>query len=54
MCRVPKCKTPAELVYLGLPVCDKHWHSYCETGQPDLRKASERYRNENEQVLLST
>jgi len=35
LCACPRCTQPAILIYIGRPVCAKHWERFCK-GKYDL------------------
>ncbi len=43
-CAEKRCKKPADLTYLGKPLCQKHWQAFC-----DKQDKEERERRENEE-----
>ncbi len=32
-CRIPRCRQPYDLIYLGAPICNAHWNALA--GDPE-------------------
>lgn len=46
LCQIPKCRQPADLIYLGKGVCQKHYDKHCE-GKINLKEIFGIKENEN-------
>lgn len=35
-CAWPRCRSPSDLVYLKVPLCDRHWVTLCQIEEDSI------------------
>lgn len=45
VCCRPKCKKESAVIYLGSPLCEKHWVQHCNKQDRDMEKSLNKKRD---------